>query len=196
MRLRVVRARQAPPAAAAKCKTPALATAQQMEGLFEPFRQADSSITRRFGGTGQLVIARQLAQAMGGETGAQQNRPWQHLLVHGAPATRPHQRLGARGTGTTPEPPSLGVGQTAGLRVLVVDDNEVNLQVAQGLRKPVASRVDQARTAPEAVDQLTRAADHTLRRCADGHADAGHGWPGATRALRALPVLKRCPSSP
>ena len=41
------------------------------------------------------------------------------------------------------------MGQTAGLRVLVVDDNEVNLQVAQGLLKPAASRWTGRATAPK-----------------------------------------------
>jgi signal transduction histidine kinase/CheY-like chemotaxis protein len=40
----------------------------QMEALFEPFRQAEVSIARRFGGTGLgLTISRKLAQLMGGD---------------------------------------------------------------------------------------------------------------------------------
>jgi two-component system sensor histidine kinase/response regulator len=39
-------------------------------GLFQPFAQADGSITRKYGGTGLgLVISRQLAELMGGEMG-------------------------------------------------------------------------------------------------------------------------------
>ena len=81
----------------------------------------------------------------------------------------------------------MGVGQTAGLRVLVVDDNEVNLQVVQGLLEAGGLQVDRARNGAEAVDQLTRAADHTYAAVLmDMQMPAMDGL-SATPALRALP---------
>jgi signal transduction histidine kinase len=43
-------------------------TAEQLSRLFQPFSQADASITRAYGGTGLgLALTRSLAQAMGGD---------------------------------------------------------------------------------------------------------------------------------
>jgi signal transduction histidine kinase/DNA-binding response OmpR family regulator len=42
--------------------------AEQVQALFQPFRQADVSVTRKFGGTGLgLTIAKQFAQMLGGD---------------------------------------------------------------------------------------------------------------------------------
>jgi signal transduction histidine kinase/DNA-binding response OmpR family regulator/HPt (histidine-containing phosphotransfer) domain-containing protein len=90
------------------------------ELLFQPFSQADNSITRRYGGTGLgLAICAQLVRLLGGE-----------IDVDGAPG------LGTRFWFTIPlQTPLVDDGEAArevtrdsleGLRVLVVDDSAVS----------------------------------------------------------------------
>jgi signal transduction histidine kinase/CheY-like chemotaxis protein/HPt (histidine-containing phosphotransfer) domain-containing protein len=92
--------------------------------LFEPFRQADASTTRRYGGTGLgLAICKQIVERMGGTIGFQ-SRPglgscfWFEVPVE--PASGDFAREGED-----------GAGALAGLRVLVVDDNATNREIVQ-----------------------------------------------------------------
>ena len=128
----VVRARIAPAGPATVCfevtDTGIGIDAADQRRILEPFSQADASTTRRYGGTGLgLAISSQLAEAMGG-------------------AITVDSRLGVGSTfrvsvplGPTPEVPSERDGgpddptSLAGIRTLVVDDNETSRSVLHAL---------------------------------------------------------------
>lgn len=89
--------------------------------LFNRFMQADSSTTRQFGGTGLgLAICRQLVSLMDGEIGAESEEGQGSRFWFKVP-------LDIR-SGERSEAEEL-VGYVAGLRVLVIDDMEVNRTV-------------------------------------------------------------------
>ncbi len=117
--------------------------------LFELFQQADSSTRRRYGGTGLgLAICRQLVELIGGEIGVQStpgkgSRFWFRLPL---PQTSVEQRQ--------TEAIDKAGDKTPGVRLLIVDDNHVNLLVAQGLARKLGHQVEVAESGPEAIAVL------------------------------------------
>jgi signal transduction histidine kinase/CheY-like chemotaxis protein len=120
------------------------------ERLFQKFQQADGSIARRFGGTGLgLAICKQLTELMGGDIGVV-DRPgggttfWValNLPVGDAPAA----------------PGSHTAEELAGIRVLIVDDIEINRII---FARQLAARgmiTDEASSGPAALTALKAAA--------------------------------------
>jgi len=115
----------------------------RLEHIFDKFTQADASTTRRFGGTGLgLAISRQLVTLMGGEMDAQ-SRP---------------------GEGSTfsfslelpldPVPKQRMAVSLKGVRVLVVDDYEVNLRVLEEQLRRAGMLCDSASDARQGLERL------------------------------------------
>jgi len=117
-------------------------TEEQIGRLFQSFSQADTSTTRKFGGTGLgLVISKNLAEMMGGEVGVSSE--------HGKGSTFWFTvRLG-KGIG---QQRKLALsGDLQGKRVLVVDDNENARLVLGDLLDGMSFRVDQAESGKAAI---------------------------------------------
>ncbi len=105
--------------------------------LFSDFEQGDSSTTRRYGGTGLgLAITRHLAELMGGAVGVS-SQPgqgscfWLEVQLGKPPADAAAQATLLPAAG----PPALQrlMAEQAGARVLLVEDNPINQDVAQEL---------------------------------------------------------------
>ena len=135
---------------------------EQQATLFEPFQQADASITRRFGGTGLgLAISRQLARLMGGDVGVQST------LGAGSEFcfTARVQRSNSTNSATERAAPALtalpDIRRLHGVRVLLVDDNALNCAVAQGLLESGGLQVDTVYDGAAAIAALEAAADGT-----------------------------------
>ncbi len=123
--------------------------------LFSAFSQGDASTSRRYGGTGLgLVIARMLAQKMGGD-----------ITIASAPGKgstfRFTFRAGLVKGAAASEAPSdnscaASPARLEGARILVVDDNKVNRMVARSFLDACGAGVIEAENGKDALSLLAR----------------------------------------
>jgi len=101
---------------------------EQVERLFQPFTQADASHSRKYGGTGLgLAISAKLVEQMGGAIGVE-SQPGQGSDFHFAVRLR---LSSAHAAGlAAPQQPGVSL---QGMRILLVEDNDFNQQVAMEL---------------------------------------------------------------
>jgi len=120
--------------------------AERQNGLFEPFTQADSSITREFGGTGLgLAICKKLVTAMGGEIGLE-SQPGEGSVFYFTMRATEVDRSGVQ---------RLPLGEIFGSKILVIDDNETNRRVLCEQLSAWGCVVEEAASAEAGLKLLT-----------------------------------------
>ncbi|MDY6838188.1 MAG: response regulator [Thermodesulfobacteriota bacterium] len=116
----------------------------RMNRLFKPFSQADTSATRKYGGTGLgLIISRHLAEMMGGHIGVETKEDegstfWFTAVFQKQPEVK--------------EAPAVLPADIRGKKILLVDDNTVNREL---FRAYLTSWDCQCRAASSGQDGLS-----------------------------------------
>ena len=122
-------------------------SAERLELMFDAFQQADSSISRRYGGTGLgLPIARTLAERMGGTLRAQSQEGRGSVFTLEIPLAIDQHSLPAIALDAEGKA-SAGDGR----HVLLVEDNPVNRTVVEAMLRSLGFEVSLATDGAEAI---------------------------------------------
>lgn len=136
---------------------------QQLNKLFRPFSQGDSSTTRKYGGTGLgLVICKRLAEAMGGKVWATSrigkgSSFYTRIQIKeadgGGSVTPPHIPFKIKKeTAGEDRPPKLG--ERLPLKIAVAEDNLANQRVLQMMLRRLGWEADFKENGKELIEHL------------------------------------------
>jgi PAS domain S-box-containing protein len=121
----------------------------QLDNLFESFSQLDASTTRRYGGTGLgLAISRRLTEAMGGTIWAESRvgaGSTFHFTIEAEAGPRPLRRYA-----------DAAGAPLRGKRVLILDDNDTNRQIARAYAESWGMVARDAESPVEALEWIRR----------------------------------------
>lgn len=163
--------------------------------LFSPFQQADDSTTRHFGGTGLgLAITKRLAELMGGSAGVkstpgQGSTFWITATLHKDAASEAISIAPSAGHALDEEL----TRRFAGTRILLVEDNDINQEVAREVLEDVGLVVDVAEDGVEAVEKMSVVSPATYGAILMDMQMPRMDGVEATRAIRKLPGTANLP---
>ncbi len=136
-------------------------TEEQIQRLFQPFSQADSSTTRQYGGSGLgLTICKQLATLMGGDINIDSVYGVGSTFTFTVPLILADSQI-------APPPKKIPINYLNlnyhGQRILLVEDNEINQQIALELLTSMNLQVQIANNGEEGMEQaLAKTFDFVL----------------------------------
>ncbi|MBF0101301.1 MAG: response regulator [Desulfobacterales bacterium] len=129
-------------------------TEDEVKQLFQPFNQLDGSVTRKYGGTGLgLSISKQLIEMMGGKISVESKPGVGSIFSFTARFTKAKKNREVIHTTENRESyKSADLNNIRGSRILLVEDNPINQQVACEFLEQEGFIVMVANNGKEAVD--------------------------------------------